>query len=259
MTNNKNITNQRFATLVALRPTEQRFRGSVIWECLCDCGKTVHLSVCRLPQAKSCGDPVHIPNKLDLRGRRFGKLTALEPSEQREKRCVKWKCRCDCGALVYIKGSKIKNGHNTSCGCRIGQTHKPHRTQFSPEDRAIKLMINDYRRGAINRELAWELTPVNVKSLIFGHCSYCGRKPSRKLRTSKHVTILVNGIDRVDSSKGYRFLNCVSCCAHCNRAKGSMGRQEFRDWVQRVHAYLFVPMPPILHIPTILPLNAALT
>lgn len=55
----KDITNKRFNRLVALVPTEQRdkFTGSVIWKCLCDCGNIVNVSYDSLAmnRVQSCG------------------------------------------------------------------------------------------------------------------------------------------------------------------------------------------------------------
>ena len=53
----KNITNQRFGNLVAIKPTEERKHGSIVWECLCDCGNTHYASTELLlaGHCKSCG------------------------------------------------------------------------------------------------------------------------------------------------------------------------------------------------------------
>lgn len=56
--NRLDITGERFDRLVAVRPTEERdVGGSVIWECKCDCGNTVMISVNTLRQGRthSCG------------------------------------------------------------------------------------------------------------------------------------------------------------------------------------------------------------
>ena len=52
------ITGQRFGRLVAMRPTEQRHgSGSIVWECRCNCGKTVFVTVnqLRCGIVRSCG------------------------------------------------------------------------------------------------------------------------------------------------------------------------------------------------------------
>lgn len=52
------ITGQRFGLLIAIKPTEQRAsNGSIIWECLCDCGNITYVSVGQLTRKHtlSCG------------------------------------------------------------------------------------------------------------------------------------------------------------------------------------------------------------
>lgn len=54
----QDLTNQRFGKLIALNPTEKRSSsGSVIWNCICDCGNCKEVSSNALMQNKtlSCG------------------------------------------------------------------------------------------------------------------------------------------------------------------------------------------------------------
>ena len=56
--NVRDIANQRFGSLIAIKPTEQRNSSkSIIWQCLCDCGKEVYVSSGDLcsGNTKSCG------------------------------------------------------------------------------------------------------------------------------------------------------------------------------------------------------------
>lgn len=48
---------------------------------------------------------------------RFGKITALEPTEKRQSGCIVWKCKCDCGNICYINSHSLKTGNTKSCGC----------------------------------------------------------------------------------------------------------------------------------------------
>ena len=45
---------------------------------------------------------------------------------------------------------------------------------------------------------------------------------------------MVNGIDRIDSSKGYVFDNCVPCCKHCNIMKMTMTIDEFINKIKKI-------------------------
>lgn len=53
----KDIANQRFGNLIAIKPTSERKHGSIVWECLCDCGNK-HFTTAELllsGHTKSCG------------------------------------------------------------------------------------------------------------------------------------------------------------------------------------------------------------
>ena len=67
-----------------------------------------------------------------------------------------------------------------------------------------------FQRSSIekrNKELC--LTKEQYFELIQKHCSYCNYYNEEE----------INGIDRVDNSKGYILENCIPCCKHCNRMK----------------------------------------
>lgn len=46
--------------------------------------------------------------------------------------------------------------------------------------------------------------------------------------------IRVNGIDRIDSSKGYSIDNCVPCCTMCNRMKLDYKLSDFINHVHKI-------------------------
>ena len=58
---------------------------------------------------------------IDLKDKRFGKLLVLEKSNKKgSDGSYYWTCKCDCGNIVYINGSNLRNGHTKSCGCVHG-------------------------------------------------------------------------------------------------------------------------------------------
>lgn len=57
---------------------------------------------------------------IDLTGKNFGHWTVLERGTTKRSSSgtvVYWKCRCDCGTEKEVRGSDLKNGRSTSCGC----------------------------------------------------------------------------------------------------------------------------------------------
>lgn len=108
------LTGKRSGKLVAIEPTEEReVRGSVIWKCKCDCGKTCFVSTKRFRKVKSCGCLI---KKHDLTGQRFGFLTVLYKSDKDTKN-IYWHCKCDCGNEKDTAAHSLISGMTKSCGC----------------------------------------------------------------------------------------------------------------------------------------------
>lgn len=58
-----------------------------------------------------------MPKKIDLTGRRFGKLTVLAEHPERNGKEIMWVCKCDCGNTKIIAGHNLRSGGSTTCGC----------------------------------------------------------------------------------------------------------------------------------------------
>lgn len=115
------IQGQRFGKLIAIKPTDERRDRKIIWECLCDCGKTCYIrSSCLISgHTKSCGCLTPENNKKrvqDLIGQKFNKLTVIEKVEN-EKNETRWKCQCECGGQTIVSRTNLISGITTSCGC----------------------------------------------------------------------------------------------------------------------------------------------
>lgn len=56
--------------------------------------------------------------KIDLTGKRFGRLLVMSESSIRKKGgSVYWKCKCDCGNIVETNSQALRKGYTQSCGC----------------------------------------------------------------------------------------------------------------------------------------------
>ena len=62
-----------------------------------------------------------MPALNDLTGKKFGRLTVLyrdkEYQTQHNSRYVYWRCKCECGNEVTVKGILLTQGKTKSCGC----------------------------------------------------------------------------------------------------------------------------------------------
>lgn len=132
-----------------------------------------------------------------------------------------WKCLCTCGKKVNVS---IRNLYRTkSCGC---SRKKP------PEEVYLRYLYNIYRVGARRYNRKFTLPKDTFDILVTSNCHYCEKPPA--LRKQKRygkkydVGCKVNGLDRMDNSKGYFYDNVVTCCWRCNHLKGRKSYEEFR-------------------------------
>ena len=124
MANIKDLTGQRFGKLIAVRLMDERRNRYAVWECKCDCGKTTFVLSNNLQAGNttSCGCTRLGKTSVDLTGQRFGQLIAVRPTSKRQKGCIVWECKCDCGKTTFANTNNLRSGNSTSCGCsRIGK------------------------------------------------------------------------------------------------------------------------------------------
>lgn len=53
----------------------------------------------------------------DIKNQKFGKLLVLERDESKKGGAAYWICKCDCGNIISARGTALRSGEKTSCGC----------------------------------------------------------------------------------------------------------------------------------------------
>ena len=85
--------------------------------------------------------------KLELSGKRFGRLTVIRENGKKNGRTA-WLCKCDCGNYTTVQGSLLNTGKVISCGCfRKEQLKKAQRKDFDKDllnKKIGKLTIVEY-------------------------------------------------------------------------------------------------------------------
>lgn len=74
----------------------------------------------------------------DIKGRKFGRLKAIEPTDKRDKnnKSVIWKCLCACQNIAYVSEGDLTRGAVRSCGCLWSETR-------ANNGKAIGAMVRD--------------------------------------------------------------------------------------------------------------------
>ena len=124
----QDLTGRTFGYLTVVKRAEKGDSRHRYWVCNCICGneKIVEESHLKNGHTKSCGcyrKEVRQGKGNDLRGMRFGRLTAVCLTSAQDDKEQYWLCRCDCGNLAVCRGIQLRTGAAKSCGCL--QKEKP--------------------------------------------------------------------------------------------------------------------------------------
>lgn len=90
--------------------------------------------------------------------------------------------------------------------------------------------INDWKRGAIQRGIAWELDEKDFDAMPL-ICHYTKRELTFEVG---HYNSL--SLDRIDSTKGYTKDNVVFCCKIVNMMKLDIDVKDFINWCKIIAA-----------------------
>lgn len=150
-----------------------------------------------------------------------------------------WKCKCKCGEIFKARTNTIEKRKGCrSCTASIVSAKKNKKyNHFGYVNRLFK----EYRDGAIKRGLSFEIGFDYFYNTIQGNCKYCNEPPKickNKYTRKTGEPFERNGIDRIDSSKGYTEENTCTCCSKCNYAKHEMTLKEFKKWIVKLYKNL---------------------
>lgn len=120
------LVGRQFGLLTVERPDPEK-PHSLICRCQCGAVKSVQKNHLLSGHTKSCGCLSRLKTAsraLDLTGKRFGRLTALETTGKRRKSSVIWHCRCECGGEIECESENLTRGKVRSCGCLQSEQRK---------------------------------------------------------------------------------------------------------------------------------------
>ena len=110
------LIGQRFGSFVVISRAENTPDRHAQWRCLCDCGNELVITGKALRKGvKPCVCQNH--QFIDELGNKYGKLTVIGEGPIEKYGSKTWLCECDCGGKILVKGTNLRNGGTTSCGC----------------------------------------------------------------------------------------------------------------------------------------------
>ena len=242
----------RLTVIECVEESRGRKNSGGLWKCKCDCNNEIIINGNNLCQRTGCG---HGCSKLDKKiiykdftGWKIGKLIVIKqtvPPFWNDYNMGKYLAKCECGREIEITGRHISSNLGQSCGCL---KHKSSSTRVYGKNATIAYCYRSHKSSA-NRGIR-KFQPLSYNdwfSIVFLPCHYCGQIDIRNKYTAPslykklvHKTrieeseIKINGVDRIDSSKGYELDNCVPCCSKCNIMKLDYTTNEFLQHIEKI-------------------------
>lgn len=142
----------------------------------------------------------------NLRGKEFGRLTALEAVGRTPWRNILWRCACTCGEEVVVAAGSLKGKKTESCGCLhrevTGNRARTHGGSTTPEYRVWESMKARCYIPSSTSYPWYGARGITVcdrwKNSFENFLADMGRRPSEK-----------HTIERKDNDGNYTPLNCV--------------------------------------------------
>lgn len=168
-------------------------------------------------------------------GNRYGSLVVIGRILGQKRNA---RVKCDCGSEFDTYTYNLSNGTTRRClACanaeRKGKANLANR--IDPRQRTINEQWNIFRKAARSKGADF-IDKTTWLDIVLSVCVYCGAGPSncRKASVPHAEDFWYNGVDRVDSSRGYEPENVQAACWTCNRMKGNMSHDDFLAHVRRI-------------------------
>lgn len=202
------LTGEVFGKLTVVKLDPNINRPPYKWICKCSCGNTTSVigSSLRDGSTKSCGCLSSDVRSLDLRGKIFGKLTAIKIVENYAKNSNNtnnyWQCKCSCGNLHTTQATKLVHGRCTQCKkCASEATGLKQFKDLSGQKHGFYTFLS-FSHRAKNNSAVWNCrcicgTVKNVRadSILYGEVISCGCM--KKRLTSVSSTLFLDSLEKI--------------------------------------------------------------
>ena len=143
-------------------------------------------------------------------------------------------CNPGKGQLVPRKFNKVLSHYKPSVLTRLER-------YFNATKNKIHSLNLRAEQGTGRKYKDWELTLEEFSELVTQNCKYCGAEPEYRpyytTKSNPNEKLYAHGLDRVDSSIGYTYSNCVPCCTVCNRMKLDLSVDEFYSHIKKIISF----------------------
>lgn len=83
-------------------------------------------------------------------GKRFGRLTVIAEGGRTNAGMATWLCECDCGNKTIVRGTHLRQGRISSCGCFSREVAKRERTTHGMTKTRLFRIWNNMKSRCLN-------------------------------------------------------------------------------------------------------------
>jgi len=207
-----------------------RGKNKLYYKCDCECGTKDHVVLSSNLRneggSNSCGCNWHTGNRAkDITGERFGKLTAIKPTEKRWRKNIIWVFSCDCGREAELPLGEVVSLKRQSCGCKKKYTDREEAVWTKTKAKALR-RSKEYGDDS-------DLDLKSYIDITTRDCFYCGAKPRIPVvDKASDLRLFRNTLDRINPQFGYLKRNVLPCCLACNSAKSDKSYVEWAHFLK---------------------------
>lgn len=177
------LVGKKFGRWIVLSQAGINNHRKSLWLCKCECGteKVIVAGSLTNGLSKSCGCYHEDKISKNLRSKKFGRLLVLDKVGKNKDNALLWKCVCDCGNEVVVKGRCLIAGNTKSCGC-LQKDYFNRKFKVSLVGRRFnRLLVLKYYGSNSHKNALWECkcdcgntVVVSSNCLMSGHSGSCG-------------------------------------------------------------------------------------
>lgn len=82
---------------------------------------------------------IEVGTAVDITNQRFGRWTVLYRTTNPKTGGARWVCKCDCGTIKPVLGSRLRQGASQSCGCFNREQASKRMTEYNLQQSSIKI------------------------------------------------------------------------------------------------------------------------